>query len=89
MIPAKFKVLFENLQSKFEMDPPEISCAQQVKGEGVKWSKGPSFSIVPFGLELAGETPSPILDDEPNSKKIALSFIVLRPEDFIGQIYTV
>ncbi len=74
MIPDKFKSLLENLQSKLEMDPTEVVGAQCMKSEDVKWSKGPSFSILPYGLELAGVTPSPILDNEPKSKKNCFKF---------------
>ncbi|MQG94609.1 hypothetical protein [Pseudomonas sp. MN1F] len=74
MIPDKFTALFEKLQSKLEMDPPDVAGAQRIKNEDVKWSKGPSFSILPYGLELAGVTPSPILGNEPKSKKNCFKF---------------
>jgi len=74
VVPDKFKFLLESLQSKLEMNPPEVVGAQRGQGEDVKWSKGPGFSIVPFGLELAGVTPYPILDNEPKSKRNCFKF---------------
>lgn len=83
MIPDKFKTLFENLQSKLEMDPTEVMGAQCLKCEDVKWSKGPSYSILPYGLELAGVTPSRILGNEPKSKKNCFKFYC----DEVGEVY--
>ncbi|MFJ4384681.1 hypothetical protein ACIP02_10065 [Pseudomonas sp. NPDC089408] len=82
MIPDKFKALFEDLQSKLEMDPPGVVGAQCIKSENVKWSKGPSFSILPYGLELAGVTPSPILGNEPKSKKNCFKFYCNEAGEF-------
>lgn len=74
MIPDKFKKLLENLRSKLEVGLPESAGVQCVNGEEVKWAKGPSFSIMPYGLELAGVTPCPLLDSEPKSKKNCFKF---------------
>lgn len=69
MIPDKFKGLVEILKSKLDMDLSESAAVQRITSEEVKWSRGPSFSILPYGLELAGVTPSPILNSEPKNKK--------------------
>ncbi|MEN5302537.1 hypothetical protein [Pseudomonas sp. TWI628] len=82
MIPDKFTALFEKLQSKLEMDPPDVAGAQRIKNEDAKWSKGPSFSILPYGLELAGVTPSPILENEPKSKKNCFKFYCNEAGEF-------
>lgn len=74
MVPDKFKGLLENLKSKFEVGIYESAGVQRIKSEEVKWSKGPGFSIMPYGLELAGVTPSPILSSEPKNKKNCFKF---------------
>lgn len=89
MIPDKFKNLLELLKSKLESDFSEAVGMQCVASEEIKWSKGPGFSILPYGLELSGVTPSPILSSEPKNKKIALSFIARSRVDFTGRIYMV
>lgn len=74
MIPDKFKGLVEILKSKLDMDLSESAGVQRIISEEVKWSRGPSFSILPYGLELAGVTPSPILNSEPKNKKNCFKF---------------
>lgn len=89
MIPDQFKGLLEILKSKLDMDLSESAGVQCIISEEVKWSRGPSFSILPYGLELGGVTPSPILNSEPKNKKIALSSIAPSGMVFIGLIYMV
>lgn len=89
MIPDKFKGLLGILKSKLDMGLSESTGMQRITSEEVKWSKGPSLSILPYGLELAGVTPSPMLSAEPKNKKIALSSIVLSSMAFISLIYMV
>ncbi|MBA6099773.1 hypothetical protein H4C80_21990 [Pseudomonas juntendi] len=74
MIPDKFKGLLEILKSKLNMDLSESTGVQCIISEDVKWSRGPSFSIMPYGLELGGVTPSPILNSEPKNKKNCFKF---------------
>lgn len=74
MIPDKFKGLLEVLKSKLDMDLSESAGVQRIISEDVKWSRGPSFSILPYGLELGGVTPSPILNAEPKNKKNCFKF---------------
>lgn len=54
MIPDKFKGLLGILKSKLDMGLSESTGMQRITSEEVKWSKGPSLSILPYGLELAG-----------------------------------
>lgn len=82
MIPDKFKKLIEDLKSKLEVGLPEDVDVSRGKGEEVKWSKGPSFSIMPYGLELAGVTPAPLLDSEPKSKKNCFKFYCSEAGEF-------
>lgn len=42
---------------------------ENVKSDKVFWSKGPSVSIIPLGLQLSGITPAKFLNKEPSSKK--------------------
>lgn len=74
MVPDQFKSLLKILKSKLEADLSEGADMQYIASEEIKWSKGPSFSVLPYGLELSGVTPSPILSSEPKSKKNCFKF---------------
>lgn len=70
MIPDKFESLLEAVRSKLSMLWGEDNVAPlHHEGDKIKWSKGPGFSIIPYGLELGGVTPSPIVEVEPKNKK--------------------
>ncbi|HDS1045696.1 MULTISPECIES: hypothetical protein [Pseudomonas] len=82
MIPDKFKGLLGILKSKLDMGLSESTGMQRITSEEVKWSKGPSLSILPYGLELAGVTPSPMLSAEPKNKKNCFKFYCSEQHGF-------
>lgn len=82
MVPDKFKNLLKLLKSKLDADFSESVGMQCIASEEIKWSKGPSFSILPYGLELSGVTPSPILSSEPKNKKNCFKFYCSKQGGF-------
>lgn len=69
MIPDKFTCLFNKVKCKFTAGVDDLKSFRNVKEGAVEWSIGPSISIVPYGLELAGVPPSPLTSKEPKNKK--------------------
>ncbi|MBA1190295.1 hypothetical protein G7Z99_14745 [Pseudomonas entomophila] len=69
MIPDKFTCLLNKVKCKFTAGVDDLKDFRSVKEGAIDWSIGPSISIVPYGLELAGVPPSPLTSKEPKSKK--------------------
>jgi len=69
MIPDKFTCLLSKVKCKFTVDADDLKSFRNLKACAVRWSAGPSIAIMPYGLELAGLSPSPLTIQEPKNKK--------------------
>ncbi|MNJ42394.1 hypothetical protein D3C77_373650 [compost metagenome] len=70
MLPVKFESVLNDLKVKMNLDLSVQSDDElSVKSNEVEWSKGPAYSLIPFGLELSGIKPSSVSNVEPKSKK--------------------
>jgi hypothetical protein len=69
MIPDKFTCLLNRVKCKLTIGVDDLEDFRSLKEYAVKWSAGPSITIMPYGLELAGVPPSPLTTKEPKNKK--------------------
>ena len=83
MIPESCKNLLKVLKCKLETMPPEGEGDHCLEDMELKWSKGPGFSIMPYGLELAGVVPCPIGVSEPKNKKNCFKYFLV--DDFFAK----
>ncbi|HGY9627741.1 TPA: hypothetical protein ACOJM5_004156 [Pseudomonas putida] len=90
MVPDKFESLLEIVRSKLRMLWADGDIGSPCHhGDKIKWSKGPGFSVIPYGLELGGVKPSPIVDVEPKNKKNCFKYYFDSDDISRSEIYGV